>query len=1081
MKLTSIAINRPVLMLVTIGTFLLVGIVAWTRLGVDLLPALDSPLVVVSTAYPGAGPAAIDRLVTKTVEDAVASMSDIDYIVSNSVEGASTVKIIFTDKAAQDSAIDVQRRVNAIRDRLPAGARDPVVSKFDPNAQPVLQLTVTGGANRDLGALQQIAEDTIQKRLEATDGVAQVSVLGGLVRELQVQVNQQKLEARGLSILQVNQALSGDNLDVPTGNVSQRGQDWTVRLDNQAQTPADLNDVLVARTSNGPVLLGDVATVVETYKKVSNIERTNSRSALGISVIKQASANTVKTADNVRRTLAGLKSELPPDVQISVASDASVFTRNSLSDVQRELLTAVILTGLVLLLFLHTLRSTIIVLLAIPTSLIATLGVMYFAGLSLNVMSLMGLMLTVGILVDDSIVVLENIFSHLQRGEDPRQAAMTGRSEIGFAAIAITLVDVVVFAPIAFMSGMTGQYFRQFGLVVVSATLFSLFISFTLTPMLASRWFGQAARGRRATDFGWPSRSLLAAFGGLWDRGYAHLLVGYRRVLRFALGRWSRWAVVVVSLGTFAAGMLLVFGGVLSTEFMPDVDNGQLQVYLTMPPGTSLEVTSAAAQKVEERILAWPEVDTCLTSVGVGNSLGNSAAGARYATLSVQLKDKNTRTRGPDELARIARDFASDIPGARLTPVPVSLFDANDGSNRLVIRVMGDDTQTQASHARQVGAVLRHVPGTADVEDTGVVGAPELVMQIDRRQAADLGLAPGQVASVLRTALAGSTVSTYRAGTATAWDVEVILNPDDRQSVEQITEIPIITPTGAAIQLGQVAHVTQSTGPSTIFRRDRQRTVYVAATIQGRTTGDAARDIQRGLNQIQVPAGYKIAQGAAAQSQNEAFGQIIFALILSVVLMYMLMAALFESFVYPLMILLSLPLAVVGAFGALALTGNTLNMMSMIGQILLTGLVGKNAILLVDFTNTLRGRGMSRDEALLEAGPARLRPILMTTAALVLAMLPIALKLGQGGEWRAPMAVTVIGGLLTSTLLTLVLIPAVYTLCDDAEHAVASLLARLRRIRLRRAVADMSPACDPAYVSWPRYMELEAVEEGKRG
>src|ERR687885_707612 len=464
MGLTNVAIRRPLFMLMVIGALLVVGLVSWTKLGVDLLPALDFPIVVVTTPYPGASPDAVDTLVTKPVEDAVASINDIDYIQSSSVEGLSTVIIFFADKAPRDSSIDVERRVSAVRGVLPTDAKDPTIAKYDPNAQPIMQLSISG--NRDLGQLQRLAEDKIQKRLEATDGVAQVSFYGGLQREIQVQVDQQKLQARGLSILQVNQALAGDNLNVPAGSLTQQGKDWTVRLDNQAQSPTELNNVLV-----------------------STIQRTNGSAALGVSILKQSSANTVETADKLKNTIAQLQPELPGDVRMQISLDTSIFTRNSLSDVQRELTQAIILTGLVLLLFLHTFRSTLIVLLAIPTSLIATLGVMFFLGLSLNMMSLMGLTLTVGILVDDSIVVLENIFRHLQLGEGPREAAINGRSEIGFAAIAITLVDVVVFTPIAFMSGIVGQYFRQFGLVIVAATLFSLFISFTLTPLLASRWY----------------------------------------------------------------------------------------------------------------------------------------------------------------------------------------------------------------------------------------------------------------------------------------------------------------------------------------------------------------------------------------------------------------------------------------------------------------------------------------------------------------------------------------------------------------------------------------------------------------
>src|SRR5437879_6884541 len=742
MSLTNIAIRRPLFMLMVIGALLVVGLVSWTKLGVDLLPALDFPIVVVSTPYPGASPEAVDTLVTKRVEDAVASINDIDYIQSTSVQGVSTVIIFFTDKAARDSSIDVERKVAAIRGQLPTDVKDPTIGKFDPNAQPILLISVSG--NRDLGALERLAEGKIQKRLEGTSGVAQVTLVGGLVRQIQVQVDQQKLQARGLSILQVNQALSGDNVNVPAGSISQQGKDWNVRLDNQAQTPAELNNIMVASTTAGPVYLRDVATVLDTYKKVSNIQRTNGQSALGITILKQSSANTVSTADNVKATLAQLQPDLPSGVTIGAAYDASIFTRHSLNDVTRELSIAVLLTGLVLLLFLHTFRSTLIVILSIPTSLVATLGVMYFLGLSLNMMSLMGLTLTVGILVDDSIVVLENIFRHLQMGEGPREAAINGRGEIGFAAVAITLVDVVVFAPIAFMSGITGQYFRQFGLVVISATLFSLFVSFTLTPLLASRWLAPrsaAERGYRAGDHGeakvaQPTRNPLTLFGRAWDRGYERLARGYGRVLRVAIGRRARWIVVAAGLLSFVGGIMLVSTGLLGTEVMPEADNGEMQVTIEMPAGTTLDVTNAAAQTVEQRLLALPEVDQVFSSVGVGGNGGFGSSRSRFASIFVQLKKKNQRVRTPTELSNVARTFGADIPGAVVKAASVGMF--NYGGASVSVRIQGEDQEVLQSLAAQVGQLVRKVPGTVAVDDGGVSGDRELVDHIDREQAADL-------------------------------------------------------------------------------------------------------------------------------------------------------------------------------------------------------------------------------------------------------------------------------------------------------------------------------------------------------
>jgi HAE1 family hydrophobic/amphiphilic exporter-1 len=687
-------------------------------------------------------------------------------------------------------------------------------------------------------------------------------------------------------------------------------------------------------------------------------------------------------------------------------------------------------------------------------------------------MSLMGLTLTVGILVDDSIVVLENIFRHLQLGEAPREAAVNGRSEIGFAAIAITLVDVVVFAPIAFMSGITGQYFRQFGLVIISATLFSLFISFTLTPMLASRWYRVGEHDEDKVDR--PTRNPWVRFGRAWDRGYERAAVGYRRVLRFAIGRWSRWAIVGLGVASFFGGIMLVATGILSTEFFPAADDGEFQVNLEMPPGTTLDVTNVATQTIEQRLMVWPEVSQVFTSIGVNRSGGFGTGGGRFATLTVEMIAKKDRVRTPADLSQAARSLGSDIPGARVSAEPTGGI-GGPGGPGVQVRIQGEDSKILAALAAQVADIVKKVPGATDVNDGGVTGDPELVVNIDRQRAADLGLTPAQVGSVLRTGLAGSTVSTFRPAGTTGWDINVILNPAERQNVNQVGEIPIVTPTGSTIRLGQIANVTTVSGPTQISRRDRQRSVYVTANLNGRPAGDVSKDVQFGLDRIVAPSGYKITQGGDAQSQAESFGQIFAALGLSMLLMYMLMVALFESLIYPLMIMFSLPLAVVGAFGLLAVTGNSLNMMSMIGLILLTGLVGKNAILLVDFTNTLRKRGLGRNEALLQAGPTRLRPIIMTTSAIVLAMSPIALKLGEGSEWRAPMAVTVIGGLLTSTLLTLVLIPAIYTIMDDLSGAVSRtpqivrVAAKLPRWRPARQphVADPEAPRTPERVPVP--------------
>ena len=1049
MFLTTLAVRRPLIILIAAGGLLAFGLLAWTRLGVALFPSYDTPVVTVVTPYPSAGPDAVDTLVTQKIEDAVNGVNDIDYIDSSSVEGVSTVAIYFTDKASKDSSHLVEQKVNAIRNDLPAEIKTPVITKIDGNGSAIMELSL--GGNETLGQLQPLAEDVLKKNIEAISGVGRVELAGGVEREIQVQVDQRKLEAHGLSILQVTRALSADNLNVPAGNVTQPDKDWTIRLNTQAQSVRDLQNILVASDPGGTVRVRDVATVVDTFKRTKALQRTNQQPAIGLFVYKQSSANTVAVSNAVNQALPALRDKLPEGVQLGLIWDSAPYITDNVNDVQNELMLAVVLTGLVLLVFLHTFRSTAIVLLAIPTSLISTFGVMLLLGITFNFMSLMGLALTVGILVDDSIVVLENIARHLHLGEAPSDAAINGRSEIGMAAIAITLVDVVVYTPIALMTGFIGALFRDFGLVIATATLFSLLVSFTLTPMLASRWYRKDQPGGigHAAD----SRHPLALFSRAWDAGYARLEQFYESALRASLR--VRWLVVAGAIVSFAGGIMLVTTGLLSSEFLPQDDGGRIQLNIEMPAGTPLAATSDATSQVEARLMQVPEVDKVFTTVG--------GSGSRFAQLNVMLKDKKERQRGSQEIASEFRLFGQNYPGMVLKSSSVSSLGAGGGAAAIQVRIQGDDQKVLASLAKQVADIVRNVPGTVDVSDGGVVGQPEMVVNIDRERAADLGLTAGQVASVLRTGLAGSTVGTFRPDGTKGWDVSVILDPEDRSRTQQIGSIPIITPRGATIQLAEVAQIRTVSGPTQVDRHDRQRTFTVSAGVDGRTTGAVSADIKAGIDKLQIPAGYTVSQDGDTKQQNDAFQQIFQALGLSILLMYLVMALLFESMLFPLIVMLSLPLALVGAFGLLTLTGNTLNIMSMIGMILLTGLVGKNAILMVDYTNHLRRQGLDRLSALLQAGPTRLRPILMTSTALILAMLPLAARLGNGGEWRAPLATTVIGGLLTSTVLTLLVIPSVYTLVDDAQQQLVSLPKRIRRLSGRFHAPQASPVYRPAW------------------
>jgi HAE1 family hydrophobic/amphiphilic exporter-1 len=647
-------------------------------------------------------------------------------------------------------------------------------------------------------------------------------------------------------------------------------------------------------------------------------------------------------------------------------------------------------------------------------------------------MSMMALSLSVGILVDDSIVVLENIYRHFELGSTPFTAALKGRSEIGLAAIAITLVDVVVYAPVGFVSGFVGQFFKEFGLTIVAATLLSLFMSFTLTPMLAARWL-------RVENP--QSRSPLAIFGRFWEAGFERLQLGYRNLLGAALR--FRWIVVLLGIGSFAAGIALPALGLVGSEFVPNSDQGQFTIQVEMPTGSTLAATQAAAQRVEARAREIPEVKYTLITIGYSGEFGGGSGAANNATIQVQLVDLSARSRSVDEVAAQVRSLGSLVPGMKLT---VQLPNNSGGSAQPIqVQVQGSDPVYLQQVASQVEDVVRRTAGTTDVTNSFALGQPQIDVRVDRAKAADLGLSASQIGTAVATAINGQVATQLQPPGQKAIDVRVQADGASVQSVQDVSKIPLVTPSGAVVSLGQVAGVSLAGGPTQIERKNRQRIVTIGANVTGRPLGAVSQELQAKFSAMPLRSGTTVSMGGSTQQEADAFLQLFEALGLSILLMYMLMVALYESLLYPLVIMLSVPLASAGALGGLWLTGNTLNMMSAIGIIMLCGIVAKNAILLVDYTNTLRKRGVPRNLALLEAGPVRLRPILMTTAAMVFAMLPSALKIGEGAELRAPMAVVVIGGLLTSTLLTLVFIPAVYTIVDDVRRLVGRLLGGGRK------------------------------------
>jgi HAE1 family hydrophobic/amphiphilic exporter-1 len=1051
----------------------IMGAVSYTYLKIDRLPPISIPFVSVNTTYTGATAQDVESLVTEPIENVVAGMPGAVSVTSTSSEGNSSVNVQLADGTdATAAALEVERRVAGIRNKLPIDAGDPRTNKADPNSFPIMNVGLTGGA---LDQLYQVANDQFVPALQSVPGVASVNISGGLATEIQVKLDYSKLAAYGVTVAQISTALTNANVNAPVGTLDQGATTLNVRSLGAFSTLDDLGDMVVTQTTTGgPILLRDLATVQRGTKQQTQYQRLNGADAVGLSIVKQSDANALQVADDVRVALRKLQPLLPGDAKVVITNDTSVFTRASLDAIQHDLLLSVLVVAGVLMLFLHAWRHTVIVLLAIPTSLISTFLVMYIAGFSLNIMSLMALALMIGILVDDSIVVIENIHRHLDLGESPFTAALNGRGEIGLAAIAITLADVVVYTPIAFISGTIGQLFRQYGLTIVAATLFSLLIGFTLTPMLASRWLRKEEK---------TGNSPWQRFGRWWDHHFERLANFASRTVPKAVS--ARWVVLFVSVSLIIGVGSFVPLGLIPQEYAPQEDDGNFQLNMQTPPGTSLSKTDEAARQMEATIRAIPEVQYVFTSVSGGAGGGGFGRPGGRASFAVQLSPKQQRSRSVfdvmDQLRGAGRNMAGVTVSADVqSPLGGAGGFGGGGLTSVNLQLAGPDLDTLNQISDEVIANMSAIQGLTDVRNSSNAGNPELHIQLDRKRMAQLNVTSQAVATAVRTAVSGSLATEFRPEGQEQQDITLVGQDNQRYDINSLSAIPVgtgaatggaaattTTTTAAAtpaqiVTLGQIATISYGTGPVSIQRVDRNRTMTITGTATGRALGDVAKDVRDSMSQIQLPSGYSWQLRGGVQQLNNSFLILGQALILSVILEYMLLVALYESFFYPIVLILGVPLGVVGSLLGLYLTHNTLNIFSVIGLIMAVGLVAKNGILLVDFTNTLRKRGMERTKALSEAVRVRLRPILMTTATMSLGMLPLALKLEPGAESRAPMAVVVIGGLLSSTFLAIFVTPALYTLLDDLQN----LVIRPKRAPAAAAAAEVH-APTPAPVPVP--------------
>ena len=1032
MSLSGLSVRRPVLVLVLITSLLVLGGIAYSRLPVELMPNVQFPFATVTVVYPGAGPEEVETLITKPLEEQLSSLEGVRTLRSFSQEGLAVVAIEFALGTNMDTATsDVRQRADLVRGGFPRDAEDPVVQRFNFSALPVMLLGVSGP---DPLALRRLAEDVIKPTLERVPGVAAVTVSGGLVREIRIEVSQDRLRAEGLTAAHLEDALRQANLNVPSGRIREGDEEFLVRVVGQFATAEEIERLPLRRLDGSTIPLRAVADVRDTTREPEQFTRLNGRDSVGVSIQKQSGANTVAVAEGIRRAVAALQRQLPAGVRIAVARDDSLFIKDSVADVQGNLILGSVLATLVVFLFLHNVRSTLIIGLALPAAIVATYVPMYFFGFSLNVLSLLALAIAVGLLIDNAIVINENITRHLEMGEPPEEAARRGAREVELAVMASNLANVAVFIPIAFTRGLVGQFFRQFGLTVVFANLFSILVGFTLTPMLSSRWLRRSRPGRfhRAV--------------AVWDRFFERLSLRYSGWLAWGLGH--RGLVLAVAAALFAGSLGLVASPLIGKEFFPAGDFGQFQITVTMPPGSSLRQTDRATRQIEALLSAVPEVENHFALVGgVEGMFAFSSAGSQQAQLFVNLVDRSRRRRSVDEVMTEVRQRTREIPGAT---IKVGTQGITGGEAPVQVEIRGPDVRVLERLARQVEQIVRDTPGTTNVDTNLAAGKREIQVLLDKERLARLGLSIAQVGAQVRTAIAGAQTTRYRAG-GDEVDIVVRSREEDRNAVDRLANLHMGTVGGVPIRLGDVATLEVRRAPATIERKDRQRLALVSASLQGRPLSAVVADIQLRLRQVALPPGYTATLGGEAQFQTETFGDMLFALALGSLFVFMTIAVQFDSLTIPVIIMASVPLASIGTFLMLLLTRTTVSLMSLLGIIMLAGIVVNNAILLVEFIVQRRKEGIPRQQAIAEAARTRLRPILMTALVSIMGGLPVALGVGSSGaEWRRPLGIAVLGGMTTSTFLTLLVIPVVYTLLDD-------LLSR-RRAEAPRPAAAPRPA-----------------------
>jgi HAE1 family hydrophobic/amphiphilic exporter-1 len=1012
MKLTQIAVDNPVFATMMMVALLVMGLFSYRQLGIDQFPNVDFPIVVVTTDYPGASPETVESEISRKIEESVNAIAGIKALTSRSLEGRSIVIAEFELSVPSAVAIqDVREKVQQVRAAFRPEIKEPLIQRFNPDDQPIISIAVRSDI-RSVRDLTTIADQVIIKRLQTVRDVGRATIAGGLKRQINIELDPGRMHALRVGVNDVMRAIKDENQNFPAGNVQRGNDDRVIEVTGRIAEPGDFADLIVARRGPAPVYLRQVANVVDGQQELDNVAMLSGERALAIDVVKTQGANTIQVAKGVRQAVAEIQKALPPDVKLEIVRDSSRGIQNSVDNVQQTMIEGGLLTIAIVFLFLHSWRSTVITGLALPISVFGSFMVMAAFGFTMNVLTLMALSLAIGILIDDAIVVRENIMRHIGFGKTHRQAAIDGTNEIGLAVLATTFCIVAVFLPVAFMGGIIGRFFFQFGVMVSAAVLISLFVSFTLDPMLSSVWYDPQAHGN-------------GRFARIVNGAQEHANRVYRAVLGWSL-RWPK-ITLLIALGTFLGSFALP--KYIGFEFVPQADLGEQVVSIETPVGSSLEYTEAKLRQVDAAVREFPEIEYTYGTVNTGY-----ANGKNQASLYLKLKPLKERKRSPSQLAQPIRERLARIPGI-LTSINIPGGPGGGVQKELQLSLQGPDTATLDALSQEVMKRAAQIPGLVDLDRNLKAAKPVLSVKLRRDAASDLGLGSAAVAQSLRPLFAGDETSLWRAPDGENYTVMVRLPTDDRTGVADVQRIWFTAGTESnglprMVHIAQIADVVNDVGASQINRRDLNREVQITANVFGRSGGEVSSDLQKVLAETKLPPGYRFVFGGSTKDMAESAAYAGQALLLAVILIYLILASQFGSFLQPIAIMMSLPMSLIGVFLGLLIAGTTLNIFSAIGFIMLMGLVTKNAILLVDFFNQARLRGVAVNEALLEAGSIRLRPILMTTLAMVFGMMPLALGIGEGASQRAPMAHAVIGGLISSTLLTLVVVPVVLVYID---------------------------------------------------